>query len=101
DDGRAPVILQRTRHNFRGRCRTAIDQDDERLVLDEVAGARIEALRLLGVAAARRYDLALLQERIGDRDRLIEQSTRIVAQVDDEALELVPGLVAEPGHRLL
>src|SRR5947199_10340254 len=32
DDGRAPVILQRTRHNFGGRGGAAIDQHDDRLV---------------------------------------------------------------------
>src|SRR5215472_138201 len=79
DDGRAPVILERTRHDFGGRSRAAVDQHDDRLVLGEVAGASIEALCLLGGAAARRYDLALLQERIGDRNRLVEQSARIVA----------------------
>jgi hypothetical protein len=55
--------------------------------------------RPLGIA--RRYDLALLEERIGDRNRLVEQSARIVAQVDDEALELVAGLGGEIGDRLL
>src|SRR6516165_9021581 len=101
DDGRAPVILKRTCHDFRGRGRAAVDQHDDRLVLGEVARARIEALGFLGVAAARRHDLTLLQERIGDGDRLIEQPTRIVAQVDDEALELVAGLGGEVGDRLL
>src|SRR5262245_3943519 len=101
DDGRAPVILERTRDNFGGRGRAAIDQHNERLVLGEVAPARIEPLGFLGGAAAGRDDLALLQERIGDRDRLIEQSARIVAQVDDEALELVAGLGGEVGDRLL
>jgi hypothetical protein len=36
------------------------------------AGARIEALGLLGVAAARRRNLALLQEGIRDRNRPIQ-----------------------------
>src|SRR6266516_7695488 len=44
DDGRAPVILQRTRHNFGGRGGAAIDQHDDRLALGEVARARIESL---------------------------------------------------------
>src|SRR6266404_2588022 len=101
DDGRAAMILQRTRHNFGGRSRAAVDQHDDRLVFGEVARARIEPLGFLSGAAARRYDLALLQERIGDRNRLVEQSARIVAQVDDEALELVAGLGGEVGDRLL
>src|SRR5258708_15659365 len=101
DDGRAAMILERTRNDFGGRSRAAVDQHDDRLVLGEVACARIEPLGFLGGAAARRYDLALLQERIGDRNRLVEQSARIVAQVDDEALELVAGLGGEIGDRLL
>src|SRR4029453_2002944 len=72
DHGRTPVILERACHNFGGRGRTAVDQHDDRLVLGEIAGARIEALGLLGVAAARRYDLTLLQEGIRDRNRLIQ-----------------------------
>src|SRR5262245_56651335 len=101
DDGRTPVILERTRHDFGGRGRAAIDQHDDWLVLGEIARPRTEPLGLLGGSAARRYDFALLQERVGDRDRLIEQSARIVAQVDDEALELVAGLGGEVGDRLL
>ena len=49
----------------------------------------IEALGLLGITAAGGDDLALIQERIRDRNRLIEQATRIVAEVDDETFELV------------
>jgi len=39
-------------------------------------------LGLLGIAAAGGDDLALVKERVRDRDRLIEQAARIVAQVD-------------------
>ena len=89
DHGRALVVLQRAGHDFRGRGRAAVDQHDHRLALGQVAGAGVEALGLLGVAAAGRDDLAPLQERVRHRDRLIEQAARIVAQVEDEALELV------------
>ena len=49
----------------------------------------VEALGLLGITAAGGDDLALVQERIRDRNRLIEQAARIVAQVDDEPFDLV------------
>src|SRR6476659_2971734 len=101
DDRRAAMILQRARHDFRGRSRAAVDQHDDRLVRNEVTPARGESLSFLGVAAARRYDLASLQEGVGDRDRLVEQSAGIVAQVDDVALELVAGLGGKVGDRLL
>jgi hypothetical protein len=64
DDGRAPVILKSACHNFGGRGRTTVDQHDDWLVLGEVARARIEPQDFLGGAAARRHDLAPLQERI-------------------------------------
>ena len=71
------------------------------LLLVRSPGSRVEALGFLGVAAAGRDDLALLQERVRDRDRLVEQAARIVAQIDDKALELVAGLGREVGDRLL
>jgi hypothetical protein len=52
------MILERTRHNFGGRSRAAVDQHDDRLVFGEVARARIEPLGFLGGAAARRYVFA-------------------------------------------
>jgi hypothetical protein len=65
-------------------------------------------LSVIGTASARRDDLAALDEGARDGDRLIEQPARIVAQVDDEADQLVAGLllqvldrVLEPGVSLL
>src|ERR1700704_4022757 len=102
DDGRALLVLQGAGHDLGGRSRAAVDQDDQRLALGEVAGARVEALGLLRVAAAGRYDLAALQEGVGDRDRLIQQPARIVAQIDDIALELLGrNLRRDVGDRLL
>ena len=64
-------------------------EHDDRLALGEVAGLGVEALRLVGVAAAGRDDLAAVEEGVGHHDGLVEQAARIVAQVDDVALELV------------
>ena len=66
------MVLQCTGDDFRGRSRAAIDQDDDRLAFGQVARPGVEALRLLGIAAAGRDDLALVQERVRDRNRLIE-----------------------------
>ena len=49
--------------------------------------AGIEALDAVGAPPARRHDLAAVKERIGDRDRLLEQAARVVAQVEDHALQ--------------
>ena len=64
-------------------------EHDDRLALGEVARPRVEALGLLGVAAAGRDDLAALEEGVRHRDRLVEQAARIVAQVEHVALHLV------------
>ena len=96
------MILQRAGDDFGCRSRAAIDQHNERLVFCQVAGACIETLSVFGIAATGGYDLALLQESIRHRDRLIEQAARIVAQVENITLELVVGdLRADIGDRLL
>jgi len=43
------LILQRTSDDFRGRSRTAVDQDDDRLALSQIARVGIEALGLLAL----------------------------------------------------
>jgi hypothetical protein len=80
------------------RRRSAVDQDDDRLAAGQVAGEGIIALRLLGVAAAGRDDLAAVEEGVGDRDRLVEEAAGIVAEVEDVALHLV---LADVGLDLL
>src|SRR5690606_12204760 len=60
-----------------------------RLALGKIAGARRAALRFVGVAAAGRNDFTAIEERIGYRHGFLEQAARIVAQIDDEALQLV------------
>ena len=49
DERGALVILQRAGDDFRGRRRAAIDQDDDRLALGQIARVGVEALRLVGV----------------------------------------------------
>ena len=65
-------------------------------------GRALKALGFLGVAAAGGDDLSLVQERIRHRNRLIKQATRIVAQIEHEAFDLVgPELGGEIPDRLL
>src|SRR5712691_238610 len=94
EDRRTLVILQRAGDNFGCRRRAAVDQNDQRLAVGDVARPRIVPLGVFGIAAAGRDDFAALEERIGDRDRLIEKSTAVIAEVDDVSLELVGGHVA-------
>src|SRR6266436_305179 len=94
------MILQRAGYDLGGGSRAAVDENNQRLALGEVPRARVESLGLLRTAAASRYDLACLEERIRHRDRLIEQPAGIVAQIDDKALEFVVGLGREVSDRL-
>ncbi len=89
DDRGALLVLQGTGDNLRSGGRPAIDQHDNLLALDEIAGARLEALGILGLAGARRNNLALFEEGIRDRDCLIEQAAGIVPEIEDIALDLV------------
>ena len=87
------IVLQRTGHDFGGRGRAFVDQHDDGLAVREVAAARIVALRVLGLAAAGGNDFAAGEEIVGDRDRLIQQAARIVAQIEH--------IAPEPGADLL
>ena len=93
-DGRALMILQGAGNDLGGRGRAAIDQHDDRLAVDEVAAACVVALDVVGPAAAGGDDLAAIQERVANRDRLIEQAARIVAQIEHIADELLAALAA-------
>src|SRR6202042_1856260 len=78
------------RDDPRGRGRAAIDQYDQRLAVDEVARHGVEALNLIGLAAPDRDDFAAVEKRAGHPHRLIQQAARIVAQIDNVALDLLP-----------
>src|SRR5205807_1992594 len=77
EERRPLMVLERAGHDLGGRGRAAIDQHDQPLALGDVAMARVPALGVLGVAAARRADLALVEEGVADPDRLVEQAAGI------------------------
>src|ERR1700723_2820793 len=84
------------------RGRTAIDQDDERLALGQVAAAGGKALGFLGPASPGRNDLTARQKRARDRYGLIEQAAGIIAQVEHVAREvLLRDLLGDIADRLL
>ena len=87
DQGGALVVVQGARHDLGSGSRSAVDQHDERLALDHVAAACGEALGFLRRTAAGRDHLAARHEGARHRDRLVEQSARVVAEVNDIACE--------------
>ena len=87
----ALVILQSACDNFRGRGRPTIDHDDNRLAIGQITGASGIALALIGIAPAGGDNLTALQKSIRHRNRLIQQTAGIVAQIDHIAFELAVG----------
>jgi len=62
---------------------------DQRLAFGEIAAAGGEALVASGVRPRVETTSPRFMKALGHRDRLIEQSARIVAEVDDVTRELV------------
>src|ERR1700722_5669703 len=106
------MILQGAGNDFRGRRGTTVDEDHDGFATRQVAARLgVEALGLIRSAPAGRDDLASVDERIDDVDRLVEQPPRIVAQIEvitlefvgrdvavqllHRALQAVPGLLSE------
>src|SRR6266851_1948517 len=92
DQRRTLVVLQRAGDDFGGRCRAAVDENDQLLALGQIARMGGAPLGFLGVAATGRDDLATLEEGVGNGHRFFQQAAGIVAQVDDIAFQLVADL---------
>ncbi|KAF8254225.1 hypothetical protein BKP31_11280 [Streptococcus pneumoniae] len=88
------MVLQCAGDNLRCAGGTAIDHDDHRLAIDQIARTGIEAGDVLRIAAAGRDDLALVEEGVGDGNRLVQQAAGVKAQIEHKALELVGGNLA-------
>src|SRR6185312_16180070 len=94
DDGTA-MVLQSAGHDLRGRGRAAVHQHHDRQAAGDVARLGVPALHVLRLARLDRDDLALVEEGVDHGNRLVEQAARVVAQVEDVALELGPGLLLD------
>src|SRR5262249_496561 len=68
--------------------RASIDQHDNRLAIGDITRLCVGPVAFAGVAALGQHNRALLQESVGNCDRLIEKPAWIIAQVDHIALEL-------------
>src|SRR5690606_23334049 len=87
DDDRPPVVLQGAGDDLRGRGGTAVDQHDDRLAAGKIARRRVVAVGIARIAAPGRDDLARIEEGVRHLDGLIEEASRVVAQVEDESLD--------------
>ena len=98
---RTVVILQRAGDDLRGRGRAAVDQHHQRQLAGDVARLGVEALGVVRPPRLGRDDLALVEEIVRHLDGLVEKPTRIVAQVEDDALEPGADLFPDLLHRVL
>ena len=72
------VILQRAGHDLRRRSGTAVDQDHNRQTGRHIARFGIQPLALACLARAGGDDFTLTQEITRYRNRLVQQTTRVV-----------------------
>src|SRR5262249_51949693 len=99
-DDAALAVLDGAGDDLRRGGRALVDQDDDLLAFQQVAGAGGVDGDLAGVAAAGRDDRAAVEEGVGHGHGLIEQAARVVAQVDDDAGQAVAELGLEVADRV-
>ena len=78
------MVPQRAGDDFRGRSGSAIDQDNNREAVCNVAGFGF--VMRFPISALGRDDLALFKKGIGHEDSFVEGPARIVAEVEHKAL---------------
>ena len=84
-DEAAMMVLQRTRHDFRSRSRTGIDQHNDRRTARYISWNSAfgpPTVHIARVATPFGHNLALRQKRIGYDNRLIQYAARVRAQID-------------------
>src|SRR3984893_15042984 len=89
DDDRTLLILEGAGDDFRSRRRPAANILPRCLCVHELPQRGVEPLDLIGIATPDRDDVAADQKRARYPTRLIQQAARIVAQVENVALDLL------------
>src|SRR5690606_26838337 len=78
-----------------------VDQHDDRHAGEVLAAARVVALHVFRLATARGDHFAAIEEGVGDFDRLIEQTARIVTQIDNDAAQTSARIATHGADRIL
>ena len=99
-DDRAALVLPGAGDDFASAGATAIDQHDHRIVVEIMLLVREEFLLLALLAALRIDDEAAVEEVVRDRNRLIQETARIVAEIEYEALDVAVVFLIEFRERL-
>ena len=101
ENHRALLILQRARDDFAGARAAAVDQHHHRIVIEILLLVREVFLLLIFLAPLRVDDQPAVEKIVRNLHRLVQQSARIVAQVEHDSLELAVVLRFELVDRLL
>src|SRR3984893_10582627 len=91
------MILNGASNDFRGRSRSPIDQNHQRIFLAAVAMRSHIALLWRGAALVGNDQLPLAQKLVRHTHTFIEQATGILSQIEDQSLE-IPHLVERVGN---
>src|SRR5690606_8652431 len=85
------MVLQGPGDDLRCRRRSAVDQHHDGHAVEDVVGRRpvLDVVRF--VTAARGHDDAFGEEGVGHRHGTVENAARVVAQVENQAVEIVAG----------
>ena len=71
------------------RSRAAVDQKHDGLAVDQVTRLGVVAFAAARSAAPGRDDLALFEEGVRDGDRLVQKPAGVVAQVEDDTVDVL------------
>src|SRR5579883_2450539 len=90
DEEGEPVLAERPGEDLARARALVVHEDRDRVALALGTTRRLEGLAHDGHSRPHGDDLLLRRdERVGDLDRLLEETARVVAEVDDEALDLL------------
>src|SRR5581483_11978961 len=85
----AIMILQRAGHNLGRRSRVAVDQYDNRVALAKLAPAGQVRLFGVGPTFVGNDHLPSIEPASCHRDTLLEQAARVLAKVENQALDVL------------
>ena len=88
NDQAAIVVLNGARHDFRGRGALPVDQHNYGNFQALISTQCVIAALRGQTPVMRNHNFVFVQKHVGQTDGLVEQSAAVVAQVNDESIEL-------------
>ncbi len=85
------MVLQRTCHDFRGRRRTAIHENNDAGTVENIAAPRRAREPGINRSTVCRHDDTGVEKQVSDVDRGLKDTARVVTQIQDQALDHATG----------